>query len=128
MGNVLEASVFQKLKGKCSYMGWWEVVFGGNAPSAWRAAARITLGLCRARKLSCFSAVSAIPTLLPGRPAPQGLSIIPQGLSITPQGLSITRVGTLVTDLGHSVAVLYPGPGIETSAPVQALRNPEAGG
>lgn len=89
-------------------MPLWSGIRGG--------AVRITLGLCHASQLSCFldlprkqTAISALPTRLPGRPAAQGFSI--------------TRVGMLVTDLCHRVAVLYTGPGIE-----QALRNPEAGG
>lgn len=84
VGNVLgEASAFQRLKGKCSRMGWW-VVGGGTLRGC---------GLSYTGAVPCQGAVliflmvlidtsiPVLPSLLPGRPAPQGLSI--------------TRVGTL---------------------------------
>lgn len=63
VGNVLgEVSAFQKLKGKCSYMGWWVVGGGvcGNVLLVWNPEGlqlRVTLGLCHARELTCFSDV-----------------------------------------------------------------------
>lgn len=91
VGNVSrEVPAFQKLKGKCSYMGWWVVGGGvcGNVPLVWNPEGlqlQVTLGLCQVRELTCFFDVFinrnhySCLILLPGRPAPPGLSITTGG-------------------------------------------------